>query len=591
MSRRLIQTCVYGALLLFGLWGVIRLLSLPVVANQLPADVLTSVRSSDRYLLWAAVAFLLGIPLYFIATIIAIVFFPVVFRERRASIYDWLRTFCLTGGFVFFLAYHFAKWTFVPGLGAVHASVARANEGRLPVPLLTVGVSLAEATTVFLGVALLATAIEFAFHCWRRTFRALESLISQVDNVWNVLKPSRRADDSTANQWTEHALYACVLLNFILFVLACYPLLSVEIAVIPLVAGFLAVERIRSYSDAPGRQTTKKDAWSIFIPGILTVFGALAIYFLFPNNGGGSTPQGIGLLPTSQRDLWLALMRSVFLHVAIAFLGLRFFDRVLLSNWASAIGPDYTEKCLARLAWTVAVYFGFKGGLILLCYAACFAAERNTAPNIANNNPPVEFSAFAYMAWTGSVLMSDEYLYTAQTSNGQEPNNREEFKEQAKQYRGYFAPFFVCIVVIQAVLGWNFGIHLGCYMCFTYAWYVFKYPRPEEGVTPETYTNERRKTGSVERVRETSEAMTVLGFIGTLVGLSQAIFFLGNPSPVQELTRASGISGLLAASLGTAFFTTFVAMALRLLLQMRFAQLAGESLSYQRLFQFLNSGK
>ena len=95
----------------------------------------------------------------------------------------------------------------------------------------------------------------------------------------------------------------------------------------------------------------------------------------------------------------------------------------------------------------------------------------------------------------------------------------------------------------------------------------------------------------MDRVREVADALTVVGFIGTLLGLSQAIFFMGTPGPVQELTGAGGISGLLAASLGTAFFTTFVAMGLRLLLQLRFAQLAGESRGYQRLFQFLSSGK
>jgi hypothetical protein len=128
-------------------------------------------------------------------------------------------------------------------------------------------------------------------------------------------------------------------------------------------------------------------------------------------------------------------------------------------------------------------------------------------------------------------------------------------------------------------------------MLFVYAWYAFQDPGPEDGETSENYTNRRRRTGSVERVREASEAITVFGFIGTLLGLSQAIFFLGSSSPVQELTRSSGVSGLLAASLGTAFFTTFVAMSLRVLLQMRFAQLSGESVAYQRLFQFLNTGR
>src|SRR5581483_10915510 len=114
--------------------------------------------------------------------------------------------------------------------------------------------------------------------------------------------------------------------------------------------------------------------------------------------------------------------------------------------------------------------------------------------------------------------------------------------------------------------GWHYGITPLCYLLFAYALFVFRYPEPKEGEKPDTYVARKRDSGALDRIRETANAIVTLGFVGTLLGLSQSIFFLGTGDALTEYLHRSSISSRLTGSLGLGFFVTFVSMILRLAL-------------------------
>ena len=84
------------------------------------------------------------------------------------------------------------------------------------------------------------------------------------------------------------------------------------------------------------------------------------------------------------------------------------------------------------------------------------------------------------MAWTGDLQMSDEYLFGRAYVDEDKYPDRTSFLEASAIYRPYFAPFFACIVLIQLFLGWNFGIHLLCYLLFYLC--TVRFPESQAGL-------------------------------------------------------------------------------------------------------------
>jgi hypothetical protein len=229
MFKRAVKFLIWACLFSLAAGGILTLLSTPEVQARFPGNFQESAHGWDIYFYgFGIIAFLL-IPFLFVLTVIAIVFFPVIFSNRRGYKY-WLRTLSLTGGFVCFFLYHSFDCQFIPPLGAIHNGVVSSNNGNVPNFFITLGVSLAEASLVFLVVTLVSEVYGIAIEFFRLMTQGVDAIVGRIEHVWSVLKPVRREQTTSSHERIEHGLYLCILLNIILFGLACYPLLSISVA-------------------------------------------------------------------------------------------------------------------------------------------------------------------------------------------------------------------------------------------------------------------------------------------------------------------------------------------------------------------------
>ncbi|MCA9127774.1 MAG: hypothetical protein KDB22_11840 [Planctomycetales bacterium] len=138
------------------------------------------------------------------------------------------------------------------------------------------------------------------------------------------------------------------------------------------------------------------------------------------------------------------------------------------------------------------------------------------------------------------------------------------------------------LLIVDAIAGRSYGIHLTIYLLFAYAVLLLRIPPVHESKTPLQQISIATDNGLPEKITFLKDAIVQLGFVGTLLGLSQAIVELGKRDIVREILEQPGLSPSLAANLGLAFNTTLVALLLSVLLGLIFAVLASSS-PYHRL--------
>ena len=360
------------------------------------------------------------------------------------------------------------------------------------------------------------------------------------------------------------------------------------------------------------------------LPAVALALAAFAfLFYSIPDS-----PDDASLI-TFDGATWNPVIRVVLRDLVFAIVLTQCVARLLTARWRGLNG--YAARIERRLWYTISGYLGLKAGAILLSlgasafFAPMEAVERSQDPNgpaPALRMTRIEPSDFVFMAWSGEVLQADEFLFarslqafrkddnspSTSDNKGEGPKapptdkpkelltnvrtfenhvNQETFKAVSEKYRYYYEPRFIVLVLLQSVFGWHYGITPLCYLLFAFALFVFRWPAPASGETAGAYLARKNEIGAVDRVREAANAIVTLGFVGTLLGLSQSIFFLGAADPLTEYLHRSSISSRLTGSLGLGFFCTFVSMILRLLLYMRFSQLAGDHAGYQLQLQTL----
>jgi hypothetical protein len=590
---------------------------------------------ANLYAFFSALCLLAIVLVIFIGFILIWLFLPILIRPEP-SWEELARSIVLTGGLLFCWAYHYNGWDFILPLEQIEEHIRKSvNSLRggsfkdvatwLTVDQLLVGTGLlafAEAFLTYIVVMLVlrllqlfALGLRLYAKMAHRVSEYLTKLFATIGKIATVRasppdpNEPRKAGKSPGRSML--LILACFIGNVIMIVIA---LMGENLTALGLVVGALALIVIMLAAVRRGSQEVlREDALdnALYPIGALTL-GAVLCFFINPESSGNPLFVAWGnerswLLRFVVRDLAMGIVIVVIMLWFLCDSRNSFTENAVDTASGEGNSEAAGEKRLKRRIWnSMWLFFVFRAATIVVAWLIAFVSSDRiwpTKPGDGNTAdaiivPKVNFDRFVYMAWTGDVLQADEYLYVASyvknpklfKNDGQiNTQHRSKFLHEAEKVRPYYSVFYAALVLIQAVFGWNYGITLLSYMLFAYAILLFQDPPPPASeALVEDYAARRDAAGVIARLREAIEAITTLGFIGTLLGLSQAIFFLGVSDEVNDFLGKSGISSRLSGSLGLAFFTTFVAMVLRLIINMRFSQLAAQDRGYQTLFKRLS---
>lgn len=549
--------------------------------------------------------------LVFVLSIILMwVFVPAVLR-KQARAADWIRTIVMPVGSVSCFIYltWFSQEEWIPGIRRVQEHVqawAQGHDAERLVGLTAiriacdVSIALVAATTVYVAVMAVCGILLGLSAALRRYIGLAGSAATAVSGFFKRLWEIGRKEPITATGpplrgqgQLAPILSGCLLLN-----LTCLPFFLVRgdwVAFgIGVIGGAVTISLLHVILAAdPAARASAPLTGALPAAGLALA----AVAFLFVPGLG--PPGGDGVIPLPA-DAWRSALRVILRDVVFAIALTLLIVWLLTRGWPA--NSDDVAGIRRHLWRVIGGYLLLKALAILVTLGAAFffdplpqgeQAEANLRlldPKVVSVDP----AGFVYMAWSGNVLQGTEFLFArwqqhfAQRGEKIEDRvEREAFKAEAEKYRSYYEQRFALLVVLQIVFGWHYGITPLCYLLFAFALFVFRYPEPKEGEKPEAYVARKRDSGALDRIRETANAIVTLGFVGTLLGLSQSIFFLGTGDALTEYLRQSSISSRLTGSLGLGFFVTFVSMILRLALFMRFSQLAGTNQGYQRQLQVL----
>lgn len=626
------------ALFLFAVATIGYLINL--VASQIVKELpwLPALQVANFYALAGAIILLALVLTIFVAFILIWLFLPILIQPQPST-EERIRSIVLTGGFLFCWAYHYLGWNFIPPLDSFEEYLNKAADSAGESTLKSIAtlwqaqrttgtgvLAFSEAFLTYVVVMLIFRFLQlFAKGLWlyaNAADRGRDFLVGVFQSIESIVSKPRRSDAAGQSAGSASAgnsmllILACFIGNSIMvaFALTTSNLMALGLAVAAIMLIVFVLASVSKKSADGSEQESEDKRRERAVESALYPIGALtlgAVMCFFINPKASANP-----LFGAWEHEWLWLLRYVVRDLAMGILIVVIMLWFLCDSRNSAVetnpvrgAPDVAEDRLKRRIWkSMWLFFACRGLAIVIAWViAAFSSDVPPQKVVAGKATPIvpvmSFERFAYMAWTGDVLQADEYLYVAtfekdgqnffkQVTGQINTGSRPAFLTDAVKVRPYYSIYYAALVLIQAVFGWNYGITLLSYLLFAYAILLFQDPPPppppENDYVAEAYAEKRDSAGVIARLREATEAITTLGFIGTLLGLSQAIFFLGVADEVNDFLGKSGISSRLSGSLGLAFFTTFVAMVLRLIINLRFSQLAAQKRGYQALFKRLS---
>ena len=163
-------------------------MQISVVEQQLASEFKVAVERYTPWLLWGIAICVLAIPFILLVAFLAVIFVPVIFRDRRER-GDYLRTLFLTGGFVFFLVYHSGEWTFVPSLQGIYKKIMDKLSEIPPVMALVV-LCLAEAVAVSVAVSAVFSIWDQIVNWVKTSYYSLDVLAGQIEQGLQSVRKS-----------------------------------------------------------------------------------------------------------------------------------------------------------------------------------------------------------------------------------------------------------------------------------------------------------------------------------------------------------------------------------------------------------------
>lgn len=586
-----------------GVLGLILHFALQQIVPE--AQLLPRIQTWSWYSLYAAGLFLTGIVALLVGFVLLWVFLPIAVHEKP-SWNDWIRSLVLSGGFAFCTVYHYFDWRFWPplsklSLGQLATSFPNASEKIVAqfkdYPLAwAVIAALSEAFLAYIVVSVAILIVQMLGKTVNMYMTLADKGGRAVQWVRNSLRETLRQPDTNTAEFGRRQTFplvcVCLIFNAILLAVA---LVKIDLTSLGLsLAGITMIVLVLSAVFGSKVEARDLTLSKMVLPISFLTLLSLMCLCLNPTERPIANPV-FAAWGSEGINLWKYIVRDIALGVVLVMTLLWFLPNSDIRQPLMA-ESDWMTRRIWQTMWA---FFALRALAIGLSYGVAFVSS-GSAEAIPGSVRPVSFNTFAYMAWSGDVLQSDEYLYAAEFAN--DPNyfkdqdgrvkseNKSKFTRNSLKLRGYYSVYYATLVLIQAVFGWNYGITILSYLLFAYVILLFRDPQPASGIQPaqaQVYAESRMRAGVIDRLREGADAITTLGFIGTLLGLSQAIFFLGASDEVGEFIGKTGISSRLSGSLGLAFFTTFVAMMLRLIINLRFSQLAAKNQGYQALFTLL----